>query len=272
MAAEKLMVLQPQHSAAYILLSNIYAATGNWNERAKVRSLMDKRKVKKEAGYSWIVLKNKTHAFLVGDRSHPLSNLIYSKLQELSTRLKDMGCRPDTNCVLHDIEDELKKRMLFQHSERLAVVLGLISTPNGTPLQIEKNLRICGDCHTVFNLYEQAVVCLPCVSGQTNNGTVSLDPKLANFLALSRAMESLTSWMAMFRVVVFLFCMLLLYNLGLFLKAVATQAGNYYPLKWFKKNDVGQQANTNQQANANGGGSGAKAQTPYRTAKPRRLA
>ncbi|KAL8136815.1 hypothetical protein V2J09_002816 [Rumex salicifolius] len=141
MAAEKLMVLRPQHSAAYVLLSNIYAATGNWNERAKVRSLMDKRKVKKEAGYSWIVLKNQTHAFLAGDRSHPLSNLIYSKLQELSTRLKDMGCRPDTNFVLHDIEDELKKRMLFQHSERLAVVLRLISTPNGTPLQIEKNLR-----------------------------------------------------------------------------------------------------------------------------------
>ncbi|KAL8136816.1 hypothetical protein V2J09_002818 [Rumex salicifolius] len=253
MAAEKLMVLQPQHSAAYILLSNIYAATGNWNERAKVRSLMDKRKVKKEAGYSWIVLKNKTHAFLVGDRSHPLSNLIYSKLQELSTRLKDMGCRPDTNCVLHDIEDELKKRMLFQHSERLAVVLGLISTPNGTPLQIEKNLRICGDCHTVFNLYEQAVVCLPCVSGQTNNGTVSLDPKLANFLALSRAMESLTSWMAMFR-------------------PSLPKLGITTLLSGSRKNDVGQQANTNQQANANGGGSGAKAQTPYRTAKPRRLA
>ncbi|KAL8136813.1 hypothetical protein V2J09_002814 [Rumex salicifolius] len=142
MAAEKLMVLQPQHSAAYVLLSNIYAATGNWNERAKVRSLMDKRKVKKEAGYSWIVLKNKTHAFLAGDRSHPLSNLIYSKLQELTTRLKDMGYRPDTNFVLHDIEDELKEGMLFQHSERLAVVLGLISTPNGTPLQIEKNLRV----------------------------------------------------------------------------------------------------------------------------------
>ncbi|KAF3570485.1 hypothetical protein F2Q69_00062880 [Brassica cretica] len=42
--------------------------SGDWQERAKVRKLMEERKVKKEAGYSWIEVKNKTYAFLAGDR------------------------------------------------------------------------------------------------------------------------------------------------------------------------------------------------------------
>ncbi|KAE8037458.1 hypothetical protein FH972_010045 [Carpinus fangiana] len=151
-AAEKLVSLQPQDSAAYVLLSNIYAATGNWQERAKVRKLMDKRNVKKEAGYSWIEVKNKTYSFLAGDLSHPLSDHIYAKLEELSIALKDVGYQPDTNYVLHDVEEEHKETILSQHSERLAIAFGLISTPPGTPIQIVKNLRVCGDCHTVIKL------------------------------------------------------------------------------------------------------------------------
>ncbi|XP_010244384.1 PREDICTED: pentatricopeptide repeat-containing protein At2g27610 [Nelumbo nucifera] len=151
-AAENLIALEPQDSAAYVLLSNIYAAAGQWEERAKVRKLMDERKVKKEAGYSWIELKNKTHSFMARDRSHPLSDHIYAKLEELTTRLKNAGHRPDTNFVLHDLEEEHKEAILSQHSERLAIAFGLISTPPGTPLQIVKNLRVCGDCHTVIKL------------------------------------------------------------------------------------------------------------------------
>ncbi|XP_021279350.1 pentatricopeptide repeat-containing protein At2g27610 [Herrania umbratica] len=152
LAAEQLISLQPQDSAAYVLLSNIYAATGNWEERTKVRKLMERRKVKKEPGYSWIEVKNKTHSFLAGDLSHPMSDHIYSKLDELKTRLKDMGYQPDTNYVLQDIDDEHKETILSQHSERLAIAFGLLVTPPGIALQIVKNLRVCGDCHTVIKL------------------------------------------------------------------------------------------------------------------------
>lgn len=152
LAAEKLISLKPQDSAAYVLLSNIYAAAGNWQERAKVRKLMDGRKVKKEAGYSWIEVKNKTYSFLAGDLSHPLSERIYSKLEELNVRLRDMGYQADTNYVLHDVEEEHKAAILSQHSERLAIAFGLIATSLGTPIQIVKNLRVCGDCHNVIKL------------------------------------------------------------------------------------------------------------------------
>ncbi|XP_021722079.1 pentatricopeptide repeat-containing protein At2g27610-like [Chenopodium quinoa] len=151
-AAENLISIEPKDSSAYVLLSNIYAATGNWKERAEVRKLMDLRKVKKEAGYSWIEVKNKTYSFLAGDRSHPLSDHIYAKLEELSTRLKDAGYSPDTTYVLHDVEDEHKETILSKHSERLAIAFGLIATPPGTPIQIVKNLRVCGDCHAVIKL------------------------------------------------------------------------------------------------------------------------
>jgi hypothetical protein len=113
---------------------------------------MNERNVKKEPGYSWIEVKNKTYSFLAGDRSHPLKDQIYMKLEDLSTRLKDLGYEPDTSYVLQDIDDEHKEAVLAQHSERLAIAFGLIATPKGSPLLIIKNLRVCGDCHLVIKL------------------------------------------------------------------------------------------------------------------------
>lgn len=151
-AGEELMSLEPQHSAAYVLLSNLYAAAGKWQEKGKIRKLMDERQVKKEAGYSWIEVKRKTYSFLAGDRSHPLSDSIFLKLADLNVRLKDAGYQPDTNYVLQDIEEEHKEAALSEHSERLAIAFGLIATPLGSPLHVIKNLRVCGDCHTVIKL------------------------------------------------------------------------------------------------------------------------
>lgn len=152
LAADKLISLQPQNPASYVLLTNMYASVGNWKERAKVRKLMEEKKVKKVAGYSWIEVKNKTYTFLAGDVSHPRSNQIYAKLEELSCQLKGAGYQPDTSYVFQDVDEEHKEAILSQHSERLAIAFGLIGTPPGTPLQIVKNLRVCGDCHTVIKL------------------------------------------------------------------------------------------------------------------------
>lgn len=113
---------------------------------------MDERNVRKEAGYSWIEVKNKTHFFLAGDVLHPLQDRIYAKLEELGVRLRDYGYRPDTNYVLHDVEEEHKEAILSQHSERLALAFGLIATSPETHIQISKNLRVCGDCHNVIKL------------------------------------------------------------------------------------------------------------------------
>ncbi|EES19615.1 pentatricopeptide repeat-containing protein At2g27610 [Sorghum bicolor] len=152
LAAEKLLSLEPFDSATYVLLSNIYSAAGKWKEKDEVRKLMDTKKVKKEAGCSWIQIKNKVHSFIASDKSHPLSEQIYAKLRAMTTKLKQEGYCPDTSFALHEVAEEQKEAMLAMHSERLALAFGLIATPPGAPLHIFKNLRVCGDCHTVIKM------------------------------------------------------------------------------------------------------------------------
>eukprot|EP01018_Ginkgo_biloba_P029281 Gb_13717 [translate_table: standard] len=157
-AAEKLFELEPQNAATYVLLSNIYAAAGRWDDVAAVRMKMKNRGVTKQPGCSWIEVKNKVHAFLVGDRSHPQTEKIYSTLEALARQMKDLGYSPNTNFVLHDVEEEEKEQFLCHHSEKLAIAFGLISTQDGAPIQIVKNLRVCGDCHNAAKFISKIAV------------------------------------------------------------------------------------------------------------------
>eukprot|EP01018_Ginkgo_biloba_P000403 Gb_07442 [translate_table: standard] len=156
-AADCLIVLQPQDSATYVLLSNIYAAAGRWDDRAKVRKMMEDMGVKKERGCSWIEVKNIVHVFGVGDRSHSQTEEIYAKLEEVTVQIKEAGYLPDTNFVLRDVELEQQEYSLYHHSEKLAIAFGLISNPPKIPIRIMKNLRVCGDCHTVCKFISKCV-------------------------------------------------------------------------------------------------------------------
>ncbi|XP_057848024.1 pentatricopeptide repeat-containing protein At2g33680 [Cryptomeria japonica] len=64
--SESLFAMDIKDSATYVLLSNLYAAEGRWNDAAKVRKMMSDREVSKEAGVSWIEIKSKVHVFCVG--------------------------------------------------------------------------------------------------------------------------------------------------------------------------------------------------------------
>ncbi|XP_057812670.2 pentatricopeptide repeat-containing protein At4g02750 isoform X2 [Cryptomeria japonica] len=156
-AANKMLELEPHHTGAFVLLSNIYAATGRWADVERVRTIMNDNGIKKKPGCSWIEVKNMKHGFLVGDKSHPQTEEIYKALDRLEVQMKSAGYAPDTDVVLHDVEDEQKEQLLGHHSEKLAIAFGLINTPPGTPLQIIKNLRVCGDCHSVIKLISKIV-------------------------------------------------------------------------------------------------------------------
>ncbi|GFY93400.1 pentatricopeptide repeat (PPR) superfamily protein [Actinidia rufa] len=155
-AAKSLLDLQPRNPGHYVLLSNIFAKAGRWEDVAKIRELMTHRRLKKIPGWTWIEVDNKTHQFSVGDGTHARSKEIYKMLKTLLEKLELAGYVPDTNFVLHDVDEELKQGMLYTHSEKLAIAFGLISTPEGTPIRITKNLRVCGDCHT-FIKYVSAI-------------------------------------------------------------------------------------------------------------------
>lgn len=66
-AAQRILELEPEDSAANVLLSNIYIAAGKWDDRDDVRKLMDGRNIKNEAGHSVIEVKNQVHKFIVSD-------------------------------------------------------------------------------------------------------------------------------------------------------------------------------------------------------------
>eukprot|EP00258_Populus_trichocarpa_P032907 XP_024448926.1 pentatricopeptide repeat-containing protein At3g49170, chloroplastic-like [Populus trichocarpa] len=152
-AAEMILEQDPHDPAAYILLSNLHASAGQWEEVAEIRKKMKERNLTKEAGCSWIEVENKVHKFYVGDTSHPQAQEIYDELDQLALKIKELGYIPSTDFVLHDVEEEQKEQYLFQHSEKIAVAYGFISTSTSRPIRVFKNLRVCGDCHTAFKYF-----------------------------------------------------------------------------------------------------------------------
>nr|ADE77588.1 unknown [Picea sitchensis] len=155
--AELLLNLDPDNAGYYVLLSNIYAAAGRWDDVAKVRKMMKEKDVKKSPGCSLIEVNNKLHSFVVGDISHPQTEAIYAMLETLARQMEAVGYVPCTDFVLHDVEEEIKENMLFAHSEKLAIAFGLISTRSGTSIRITKNLRVCGDCHSATKFISKIV-------------------------------------------------------------------------------------------------------------------
>ncbi|KAG4997838.1 hypothetical protein AAZX31_10G180200 [Glycine max] len=156
-AADRLLELMPQQDGTYISLSNMYAALGQWDEVARVRKLMRERGVKKEPGCSWIEVENMVHVFLVDDAVHPEVHAVYRYLEQLVHEMRKLGYVPDTKFVLHDMESEQKEYALSTHSEKLAVVYGIMKLPLGATIRVFKNLRICGDCHNAFKYISKVV-------------------------------------------------------------------------------------------------------------------
>ncbi|KAF5470094.1 hypothetical protein F2P56_010637 [Juglans regia] len=149
---KKLIQLEPWNSGNYVLLSNIYSVSHRWDEAAELRSTMNEKGIQKIPGCSWIEVDGVVHEFLVGDKSHYLSEKIYAKLNELAMELKAAGYVPSTDFVLFDVEEEEKEHFLGCHSEKLAIAFGLISTSSKDVIRVVKNLRVCGDCHEAIKL------------------------------------------------------------------------------------------------------------------------
>ncbi|CAI0462835.1 unnamed protein product [Linum tenue] len=97
--------------------------------------------------------KGVIHKFYNADKAHKHCKQIHGKLEEIRFKMKEFGYAAETSFVLHDIGDEEKENALYQHSEKLAVAFGLICAEDeARPIQVIKNLRICGDCHVVIKL------------------------------------------------------------------------------------------------------------------------
>ncbi|KAI3706166.1 hypothetical protein L1987_76424 [Smallanthus sonchifolius] len=91
--------------------------------------------------------------------------------EKASRKLVEMGSHSDGEFVLlsniyaaqrrwKDVGEEEKENALNYHSEKLAVAFGLVKI--GGSIVVNKNLRICGDCHEVMKLvsrvYEREII------------------------------------------------------------------------------------------------------------------
>lgn len=150
--ADRIIELEPHVAASYVLLYNIYNDAGKEKCALEVRKLMQDRGVKKEPGISWIEIGNMVHTFLVDDRSHPMSQLIYSQLEEMLAKIKKISFGNEKPPLGISETEDSGTIAMSHHSEKLAVIFGIISLPKSAPVRVMKNLRVCSDCHTTMKL------------------------------------------------------------------------------------------------------------------------
>ncbi|XP_020522999.1 pentatricopeptide repeat-containing protein At5g48910 isoform X3 [Amborella trichopoda] len=155
LVSNRILEIELDHEGDYVLLSNIYGGLGRWADKAGVRNLMRERGIEKRPGCSIVEVDGVIHEFVAGDESHPRYKEINEMVANIMKRLKLEGYVPDVSNVLFDIDNEEKEKVLSYHGEKLAMAFSLLSTRNGVPIRIVKNLRICRDCHNVMKLVSE---------------------------------------------------------------------------------------------------------------------
>ncbi|KAG8091742.1 hypothetical protein GUJ93_ZPchr0012g19404 [Zizania palustris] len=149
-AADHVFELDPDDTGPPVLLYNIYASTGQWDAAARVRKMMKTTGMKKEPACSWVEIENSVHMFVANDDTHPRSEEIYKKWEEIIIKIRKTGYVPNTDYVLLHVDEQEREAKLQYHSEKIALAFALINMPEGATIRIMKNIRICGDCHSAF--------------------------------------------------------------------------------------------------------------------------
>ncbi|KAF7820523.1 pentatricopeptide repeat-containing protein [Senna tora] len=148
-AAEKLYGMEPEKLSNYVVLLNIYNSSGKLREAAGVVQTLKRKGLRMLPACSWIEVNKQPFAFLSGDKSHPKTEEIYQKVDNLVLEISRHGYIVENKTLLPDVDEE-DQRVLKYHSEKLAIAFGLISTPNWIALQITQSHRICSDCHNAI--------------------------------------------------------------------------------------------------------------------------
>ncbi|GER53119.1 pentatricopeptide repeat protein [Striga asiatica] len=153
---ERLFELDPNNSGDHVLLSNIYAVKGKWDDVANVRRSMTDLNLSKIPGWSMIEVDKAMYTFMAGGKrdDDDVMHEAYRKLDEIMSRIRvEGGYVPEVVNVLHDVEEEEKEGSVIAHSEKLAVAFGMSRLRKGSVfLRVVKNLRVCKDCHNVMRL------------------------------------------------------------------------------------------------------------------------
>ncbi|ESQ53725.1 hypothetical protein EUTSA_v10027054mg [Eutrema salsugineum] len=156
-AAEHVFELDPDDPGPHVILYNIYASGGRWNDAARVRKKMKEFGVKKEPACSWVEIENAIHMFVANDECHPQREEIGRKWEEIYAKIKEIGYVPDTSHVVVHVDQQEREVNLQYHSEKIALAFALLNTPPESTIHIKKNIRVCGDCHSAIKLASKVV-------------------------------------------------------------------------------------------------------------------
>ncbi|KAI3897702.1 hypothetical protein MKW92_013821 [Papaver armeniacum] len=85
-AAERLVHLK-RHCGVYVLLSNMYAGSGKYDDARRVRKDMKERGVEKTPGCSWIEVNGFIHEFVAGEKTHAQMQEIHKVLEKMNDQL-----------------------------------------------------------------------------------------------------------------------------------------------------------------------------------------
>lgn len=150
-AAEKLYGMEAEKLSNYIVLLNIYYNSGKLNEAAAVIQTLKRKGLRMHKACSWIEVNKEPHVFYSEDRTHPQAEKIYHKVDDLMDKISKQGYVHEEKSLLPDV-DEKEEEISLYHSEKMAIAYGLLSTLDGTPLQVVQSHRVCGDCHSAIKL------------------------------------------------------------------------------------------------------------------------
>ncbi|XVF21058.1 hypothetical protein REPUB_Repub12eG0057700 [Reevesia pubescens] len=100
-AAKKLLEFEPHKTSNFVLLSNMQAEAGSWAEVENMRLMMKETEAEKQPGCSWIEVRNQLHCFLSNMPMQPETAEVYSKLNALTSQIRNLDCTVITNGPIH---------------------------------------------------------------------------------------------------------------------------------------------------------------------------
>ncbi|UJR30205.1 hypothetical protein I4U23_017743 [Adineta vaga] len=139
--------------AAAILLTNVYASSGDIEKASNIQTQLHTSGAKKKVGLSWTVTSEQIFQFRAHDQSHHRSAEIHAEVKKISKEIMGHGHQYDSSWIARPMnQDETIESVLCGHSEKLAIAWNFVENPNTKRIQVTKNLRMCGDCHQATKL------------------------------------------------------------------------------------------------------------------------
>lgn len=167
-AGKHILLLKHDNTGCYLLLCNMYADAGRWEDVERIKTFMKKERLGKTIGQSTVEINSKYYGFINQDKSHGESSLIDEVLDILLRQIGEDIYVYSKNRFRPDNVVEKREKLPERHSVRLAIAFGLISTTVGKSILVRKNVRMCEGCHNAAKS----------ISKVTNREIIVGDPKV----------------------------------------------------------------------------------------------